>query len=289
MSFPPFFPHGHLRCTRGDWKSLFLSHVLFPLRAYLFFWAEFSPRGHLKGEWKSIFPSHTYPLTGIFILLREMENIPPELFSPRGHLYYTRGEWKSISLTGTSVPPKGGLEEHYHPSGAPLLPERGRDKALPASHLRLNAARNHIARARARLESCSGFAAAPPLSNRAAIPERRRRDTRLRAEGSASWSQPLGGESGRQAGREGGRGERCGAAALAEARWPRRSGGQGWGTELVPRWRWRSGRTSGAGSGGAPGVTRGERSLRGAASAGEGRGWGAGWRVAVVLLSGVVV
>lgn len=102
-----FSPHGHLYSLGEEWKStclshtlspsrvpspkeehllpalfpsqapsvmgrasLSLSHVLFPLRALLFFWVEISPRGHLYSSKEN-----------------ERTSFPPTLFASRAPLF----------------------------------------------------------------------------------------------------------------------------------------------------------------------------------------------------------
>lgn len=53
----------------------------------------------------SLSPSRAFFPTDTFMLLKEMENIPPvPSFFPHRHLYSLRGEWKSISLHHTLCP-----------------------------------------------------------------------------------------------------------------------------------------------------------------------------------------
>lgn len=122
ISFPLFSPHGHLRFTRGDWKSLFLSHVLSPLRAHLFFWAKFSPRGHLyssKENGRASFPPTLIP--------------PRALYSPKGN-----GEYPSRAAfpSRVSLLHKRRMKEHL-PHGHLCPPKNGigRSIIIPQGHL----------------------------------------------------------------------------------------------------------------------------------------------------------
>lgn len=182
----------------------------------------FSPYGHIYSSGLS------FPLTDTFILLKEMENIPPALSFPLTGIFYSpRGEWKSISLTGTSVSPRRGIRRARSSLRGTFIPGAGKGRGLYlfySPHTEGRAVPAAAARARAPGASPAAvWGAAPPLllappsaSGGGGIPDCGRRDP-LR-------SRPPGRESGRQAGREGGRGRARGASYAARLRWLRRGG-----------------------------------------------------------------